>query len=164
MWRTYSALDAADRPLVAEAATLLAIAWVGLRVAPFRVLRRLLDWHARTAPAATPASFDVVARISWAVAAVSRRFPERTMTCLTQALAGAAMLKRRGHAAELRFGVRGVTPFEAHAWVECEGRVVIGDRHDLAQYSVLAVPPGSPHLTPGPCVAPSARAPTDARS
>lgn len=50
-------------------------------------------------------------------------------TCLTQALALQAMLGRAGTPSELRIGVaRGKeTEVDAHAWLECEGRVVIGD-------------------------------------
>jgi hypothetical protein len=143
MWRKYSSLHVADRLLIAEAAALLMIVGIGLRVVPFRLLRRLLDSHASAFPAATPASQDVIDRISWAVAAVARRLPERICACLAQALAVDTMLKRRGHAAELRLGVRTPTQFEAHAWVECGGHVVIGDRQDLETYSVLSAPPHS---------------------
>jgi hypothetical protein len=140
MWRKYAALNVADRPLIVEATALLMLVGIGLRVVPFRVLRRLLDDHARVFSTTTSVSQDVIDRISWAVAAVARRFAEPTMTCLVQALAVDAMLKRRGHVAQLRLGVRTLTPFEAHAWVECGGHIVIGDRQDLATYSILSAP------------------------
>ena len=42
-------------------------------------------------------------------------------TCLTQSLALARMLRRRGIAAEVRVGVRTDDGFHAHAWVEVNG-------------------------------------------
>lgn len=49
-------------------------------------------------------------------------------SCLVQALALRRMLERRGAACDLRLGVarsrRG--DFEAHAWIECGGKILIG--------------------------------------
>jgi hypothetical protein len=66
------------------------------------------------------------------------------------------MLHRRGYPADLRIGVYGratnaARPLEAHAWVECEGRVVVGKVQNLADYTVLTptAPPASP-ATPDP--------------
>lgn len=68
-------------------------------------------------------------RMIWAVDMVGRRlFPRNP--CLTQAVVVQRLLRRRGIPAELRIGVRkeqGVT-LEAHAWVESEGKIVIGAR------------------------------------
>jgi hypothetical protein len=60
-----------------------------------------------------------------AVSAVARRIPGAT--CLTQALALDLLLRRRGVVARLVVGVsnRGER-FGAHAWLEYEGRVLIG--------------------------------------
>jgi len=65
--------------------------------------------------------------VSWAVTAASRRLPGPPM-CLSQALAVQVMLARRGYASRLRVGVTrgGAGQVEAHAWVEHEGRVLIG--------------------------------------
>ena len=86
---------------------------------------------------------QTVSRIAWAVSAVARRLPSRT-TCLVEALAAEAMLRRRGFAPTLRIGVRepgsDATLLEAHAWVECAGSVVIGGRANLADYAVFSEP------------------------
>lgn len=63
----------------------------------------------------------------WAVEAVGNRlFP--SSPCLTQALVIQRLLRRHGRHSELRIGVRKDErgKFGAHAWVESEGRVVIG--------------------------------------
>ena len=50
--------------------------------------------------------------------------------CLTQAIVVQRLLRKKGHASDLRIGVRKGTgqPLEAHAWVEYRGAVVIGAR------------------------------------
>lgn len=114
-------------------------AWAGLRVVSFITLRRFLaSFVGRTNPAPRAVAF---ARIGWAVEAVARRLPV-TMTCLPKALAADAMLRRRGFTSQLHLGARqprvGSGGFESHAWVECEGRVVVGDLDDLSDYVPLA--------------------------
>ena len=60
-------------------------------------------------------------------------------TCLTQALVADAVLRWYGYAPELKIGVgRGEADrFQAHAWVEIDGKVVIGDLPALDQYTPL---------------------------
>lgn len=63
----------------------------------------------------------------WAVEVVSRRSPGST--CLVQALAAQLLLARYGHPSLLQIGVarpdQGM--LKAHAWLEHEGTVLIGD-------------------------------------
>ena len=65
--------------------------------------------------------------VSWAVEVASRHTPG-VKTCLNQALAAQVLLARRGHPAVLRIGVaKGKEAhLRAHAWVESEGKIVIG--------------------------------------
>jgi hypothetical protein len=76
-------------------------------------------------------------KIIWAVALASRYVP--AATCLTQALAGQVLLNQHCAPTVLRIGVmkdqRG--EFQAHAWIESQGRVVIGDVPDLASFTEL---------------------------
>jgi transglutaminase superfamily protein len=131
-------LQAADWATFAEAALLLSLVRIGLRLLPFRTARQLLDRYARRARSAdgTPASGHV-ARVTRAVRAVSRRLPGTT-TCLVDALVADAMLRRRGCASELRFGVRppgsGAGPLDGHAWIEHRGTVVLGNMDNLSDY------------------------------
>ena len=133
----YRALGVGDRRLVIEAAVLLSIVRLGIVSLQFSVLRSLLDRLLRVDPrrrSGTPS--PSVERCAWAVAAVSRRLPFRS-TCLVESLAVDAMMRRRGYATEIRFGVRppkdGV--LAGHAWVECDGAVVFGSLQD---YSALS--------------------------
>jgi transglutaminase superfamily protein len=71
---------------------------------------------------------------------VSRVVP-RGSNCLVRALAAGIVLKRYGYPSELKIGVtRPVSGrFEAHAWLESGGNVVIGGAQ-LDQYVPLAAP------------------------
>ncbi len=73
-----------------------------------------------------------------AVDRAQRVYPAR-VACLHRAAATVYLLRRRGVPAQLVVGVRN-TPFETHAWVELDGRVV-GSDHDAevaASYAVVA--------------------------
>jgi Transglutaminase-like superfamily len=106
---------------------LRAIVWttavrVGLSTLPFRTVRALIMDRARPV-----ANRYTIEQIVWAVRAVSRYVPNAT--CLTQALVVQRFLIRSGHRCRLQLGVAkdAVRGFEAHAWVECGDRVVIGE-------------------------------------
>ena len=149
-WRRFRTLDAEDRALLREAVLLLILVRIGLGAVRFPVLRRWLDRWARygttgRAAGAMLAATPAPGRLTWAVAAAGLRMP--WATCLVQALVADAMLRRRGHRTAVRLGVRAARrpprPIEAHAWVECEGSVVLGETPDLSDFVVLAAP-GSP--------------------
>jgi len=148
-WRRLRALEPADRRMLAETALLMLRVRVALWIRRFGVLRDSLEATRASRPA-SPGDGDRVAR---AVAAVARRLPG--MTCLVQSLAADVLLRRRGYLPELHVGVRrsgrdAAAPLDAHAWLECEGRVVAGDVDDLAEYGVLR-PNGPPaSRTSGP--------------
>ena len=64
--------------------------------------------------------------IIWAVESVSRRIPRAT--CLTQAIAAMLLLRWSGREAQLCLGVSPLADgsFRAHAWLEREGRALLG--------------------------------------
>jgi len=65
-------------------------------------------------------------RIAWAVAAMARRSLFGA-TCLTKAIAGHAVFRSYGYKTELRVGGKQVNgAFEAHAWLEHNGNVLLG--------------------------------------
>src|SRR5690606_14437510 len=78
-----------------------------------------------------------VERIGWAVGKAAHHVPNAT--CLTQALAAQLLLARYRHESRLCIGVArdGERGFEAHAWIEAEGRVVVGGGRRLERYSRL---------------------------
>jgi hypothetical protein len=78
------------------------------------------------------------------VTTAARRVPHST--CLTQALAAQWLCAWFGRATTLRIGVAkgNDKPFRAHAWLESEGRVLVGGE-SLAEeeYAVLPLPAGT---------------------
>lgn len=132
----FVALSGSDRILLARAAAWVVGARLALWVLPYRRTRALADRYARprhrgrkTSPALT----------AWAVEATARRIP--MASCLTQALAADVMLRRDGHHPEIHIGVaKDRASFEAHAWLELGGHVLVGD-HDLGRYTRLEPPP-----------------------
>ena len=82
---------------------------------------RLRAWAGRVTPGTRP-----VDRIAWAVGAASRSLPGTT--CLASALALQRRLSAQGHSSELHIGVaRQDEKFSAHAWLACEGRILVGE-------------------------------------
>lgn len=106
-------------PLVAIARLVL---WIVPSAVSVRILRRLGERAVRARHDDSPS----VDRIVWAIEAASRRIPHAT--CLTQAVVGQLLLRHYGHDSRLCLGVARTQKgeFAAHAWLECEGRKVIG--------------------------------------
>jgi hypothetical protein len=76
-------------------------------------------------------------RIPPAIRCASRHLPG-TYACLAQAVVGEALLAASGYRATVRLGVSGrAAEFEAHAWVERRGDVVLGDLDDLDRFRQL---------------------------
>lgn len=118
---------------------LVAIIRVCLWVLPFNRLRTMVyRWLKHDKSVRNEAiNHELVRKVAWSIKAVSRRIPDAT--CLPQALAAIVMLSRLRQDARLLIGValseRG--RLEAHAWVECDGRVVVGKVRNLPRFTVL---------------------------
>lgn len=92
------------------------------------VLRKRASVRRRTDPA-------TVQRISRSVDRAAAAYFKRAW-CLQRSAACAYLLRRRGCPAQLVLGVR-TLPFEAHAWVEVDGRVVNDRPEHIQRYLVL---------------------------
>ena len=130
-------LPADDRQLLWKSLCLLWAVRIGLWILPFQRLRTLIEVEVALRG---PSGCDEagVQKITVAVTRMSRYVP--AATCLAQAMVAQRLLHEAGQPAELRIGVaRSQTgKFEAHAWVEAGGRVVIGASHtDLTRFTVL---------------------------
>lgn len=123
-----------DARLLSAAAMTTAAVRLGLWLLPFRMVRSAVT---RVATSSRNRRVDrqPLDRLVWAVTVAARFIPRAT--CLTQSLAAQVLLSRHGHPAELRLGVaRDAGQFDAHAWVESGGRVVIGNT-DISRYTPL---------------------------
>ncbi len=129
--RRFLALPAADRLLLVRALGWVGLARAALWFVPFTRLRTAAD---RLRASGLRRGTDP-ARVAWAVRTAARAVPEAT--CLSQALAADAMLRRAGRTPTLRIGVaKDGDALEAHAWLELDGAVLLGD-HDLHRYTPL---------------------------
>jgi hypothetical protein len=131
-------LSSQEKRLLIKSACLLVLIRVGLSLLPFETLLRFL--RRGPAPPYTSQSEDsvLIDRVAWAVSSTSRYIP--FATCLTQALTANLLLRRLGQRSHLRIGVarNKEGKFEAHAWVESRGMIVIGRLRNLSRYTVLS--------------------------
>jgi transglutaminase superfamily protein len=106
-----------------------------LWVLPLRQVRRLIHACERLPFRIQPEL--PVSRLEWAVRAVSRRIP--MASCLTQSLALQFLLARTGRTSEIHIGVKKdmETGFQSHAWVECEGSMLLSAPSEVVVYSRL---------------------------
>lgn len=132
--RKFAELDGRQRALLAEAAVHLTLARASLRVLPFsRIARRLGRFRqtaaaeeGRTLPVA-PEQRRLAANVAWVIERAAFHLPFDA-SCLPQALAARAMLRKRGVASVFVLGV-GRSPsgrLEAHAWLSAAGVEVAG--------------------------------------
>jgi hypothetical protein len=127
------ALARGDRALLLKAVGMLVLVRFALHLLP---LARLRAWATRRGAHEAP-----VDRIVWAVSAASRRMPGTS--CLISAFALQRLLSRAGYASELHIGVaKRDEKLAAHAWVVCEGRILIG-AHDDDPYTPLVAWPAA---------------------
>jgi hypothetical protein len=139
--RKFSILPATDRWFLIKTTLLLQTIKLGMWLLPFRTLRRLLTRAAGTTARLRlrHADHTSVEKVAWAVDVASRHTPG-LKTCLARSLVAQALLTRHGHPALLHIGVvKGEQgQFQAHAWVESKGKIVIGGS-ELERYTPLAV-------------------------
>ena len=127
-------LSSAEQRLLIKAWILLGLIRLGLELFPFSTLRKLLDRLRPILGGFEKESSEE--HLVWAVTVVSRYIP--MATCLAQALTAQFLLQQVGHQACLHIGVEEAEKggLKAHAWVESQGRILIGGI-DLNRYTHL---------------------------
>ena len=88
---------------------------------------RMCAWLQQRRPSSPP-SGTAPSDIVWAVDEACVWYVKRT-ACLQRSVVATWLLRRHGIPAQLVIGCRAL-PFESHAWVEVDGRVI----NDLPQY------------------------------
>jgi hypothetical protein len=136
-WHKFIGLTGDDRALLIGAVLLVLLMRCGLASIGFAKLGRLLSRFERAHPQAAKSPADVD-RIVWAVSAAGR-VVLGDKPCLPLAMASQWLLRRRGVVTDLRIGVmRGDSGrLEAHAWVELDGRILIGQTPSLERFERL---------------------------
>lgn len=130
-------ISTADQNLLFTAWFRMAAIVVGLKLLPFQTRQRLLSGTSKEPVRSGQNDRPSAERIAWAVTVASRYVPGAA--CLSQAWATQTLCLRHGYPAELHLGVtKGEGGnLEAHAWVESEGKIVIGGLQDLSRYTPL---------------------------
>jgi Transglutaminase-like superfamily len=130
-------LQASDRHLLIKTFILLGAIRLGLWLLKFRTLLKLLAEISSQNEELQVAKQVSAGKIVWAVNAVSRYMPG--VKCLARALTAEIMMKSYGYSPQLRIGVaKGEKGnLQAHAWIEYQGKVAIGNLPDLSRYIPL---------------------------
>jgi len=130
--RRFTQLTVAERRILIRVLLVVGVARTSLWVLPVQAARRVV------AKVAAGAAGDSVEQVVWAVRVASRYLPGAT--CLTQAVAAHALLLHSGFPAHVEIGVAKdeLRRFHAHAWVVCQGQVVLGGRQ-VERYDSLVV-------------------------
>ena len=132
-----------ERNLFLKTYVLLTFVRLGLVWRSFNRLRSLLERISSPHPAAV-ATIDplsqrqLVARIQWAINACCKFMPG-SVKCLARALTMKTLLDQYGCHSKLMIGVdkNSLDQLEAHAWIEYEGHVVMGQLNDLSRFKPL---------------------------
>lgn len=138
--RKFWRLSSAEKALLTQAFFWVGAIRLGLMMVSFQRILRLTERMVSSRRSEDPDHVEpkergaVVRRIVWAVMVAGRRIvPNRP--CLTQALAARVMLQRRGITTTLRIGVKKEEDvLAAHAWLEQDGRIIIGGERSPALY------------------------------
>jgi Transglutaminase-like superfamily len=124
-----------ERILLLQAGLTLALVKLTLLTLPFHTARQLVVRMERRAPAG--GSSPARDRIVYSVTIASHLVPGG-LNCLVRAVAAELMLARAGYPSELKIGVArdASGKFGAHAWLESEGKILIG-QFPVGQYEPL---------------------------
>ena len=142
--RKFNSLPSGDRLLLISTFVLLGLVRLGLWLLPFGTWRRLIASVSQATHKRQEVGKTDQGKIVWAVNVASRYMPGGAK-CLARALTAQVLMSQYGYSPELRIGVaKGEGgQFEAHAWVEHQGQVVIGYLADLSRFTPLTAFEGS---------------------
>jgi Transglutaminase-like superfamily len=130
--------SASDRALLFTTFVLMTSIRLGLWLLPFQALLHRLQQVKQRFTRRSDSQQITISSIIWAVHVVGRYLAPGSK-CLARALTTQMLLEWQGHSGELQIGVAKSETglLEAHAWIEVQGQVVIGNLSDLARYQPM---------------------------
>ena len=136
-------MSSSERRLLLAGGVVVACVRMLLWLLPFKRLVWLIERTALRSARVAPVRLreDTHVRIAWSVTTAARYVPRAT--CLTQAMAAQWLFAWFGHPTLLRIGVvkGNDKSLRDHAWLEREGRVVVGGESlEQDEYAVLSPP------------------------
>lgn len=137
--KTFLTLPRGSRRLLFCAMGLLLLSRVGLASLRFHLLLWAWGWVTRQGAVLMNGQGITSRQVIWAIT-LSNRYLPWGRNCLVQALAATTWLRLLGYPACLWIGVQRPTgvALTAHAWVELEGRAVIGQAPNASYTRLLA--------------------------
>lgn len=133
--REAPSLSWGDCQLLAATTLLLVVSRSLLTVIGLDRTDRVLDLLVRMLP--PYARVRDPERVPWAVNVVDSVVPIH-LSCLMRAIVGERLFVANGYRAETHLGVAKDEAFEAHAWVERDGEIVIGELDGHGRFRRLA--------------------------
>jgi hypothetical protein len=135
--RRFFGLSPINQLRLIKAALLVGSIRIGLCLLPFWIVHRLLTWAARIPIGLRNVNGDKLERDVAIIEFISQ-YLVCNKPCLTQALAVQLLYRRAGYSARLRIGVmKEAEKFQAHAWVESQGQIVVGGTDSPLLYKPL---------------------------
>lgn len=134
-------LTSSDRHLLLYTFVLLSLVRLGLWLFPFQTLWEFLARFSQISSNDSKINPVELEKMVWAVNVSSRYMPGQ-VKCLAKALTTQLLISQQGYSSQLHIGVvKGETgQIEAHAWVESQSQVVIGNLQDLSRFTPLPLP------------------------
>lgn len=135
--RKFFGLSSSDRSLLIKSLATLYIVRIGLLLLSFKTLWNLLSIITFDKDDDQSVNQAFIDKVVWAVTVTSRYVPGAS--CLAQALATYMFLRPRVPETNIQIGVlrSDSGEFKAHAWVECQGVVVIGGVKYLPEFNPI---------------------------
>ncbi len=135
-------LTSEERRLLIKATFWVAALRLALWLLPYGWLRNFMAKNGKVPEGSRQGSQDRIEPVTRSVRAAGRYVPRAT--CLIQALAAPGLLRREGLATNLRLGVAKNRDhnFLAHAWLEYEGRIILGESQEENYTPLEGIPGG----------------------
>ncbi|MCW5960595.1 MAG: lasso peptide biosynthesis B2 protein [Pyrinomonadaceae bacterium] len=124
--KKFAELPKAEKTLSFKAFLIVGLVRTGLWLAPSRLVHKLIAALGNpNNELIYPKPDEIAAIVRW-VRIAGKRIPRAS--CLTQAIAVLILFRLRRRFADLKFGVAKTGPadLEAHAWLEVNGKVILG--------------------------------------
>ena len=152
-WLKFLSLTNRERLLLIETFLLLGLVRLGLWLLPYQTLLHLLERissrtldsrynGSQTHNALSRNSKSQAIELSYIVKAVntSTYYMPGGAKCLARALTTQVLMKQQGYSPQLRIGVikTELGKLDAHAWIEYQGVIVIGELPNLSQYMPMS--------------------------
>ncbi|KQS33661.1 lasso peptide biosynthesis B2 protein [Dyadobacter sp. Leaf189] len=134
----WQSLSNSGKLIFVKATACLLLVKAGLSLLPFATFRKLFHrlTSTKTVEEKSKAEID---QVVWAVDTAANLLPIELL-CLPRALATKFLLRKiPALTLEIGFEINPAKSFEAHAWVERNGHIIIGDWPDAISYKRLWV-------------------------